>query len=148
MHHYPLKHIRCHQLSLRAIGGYTHNPTDLDVFGINLNNLIAEAISQPFTCSPLPQIDWISLSETPYERSAALALNGALLAIGGKEEGSTTLTVCLYRPKSNSWIKIEGMPIREREQCACTILPCGKVFIIGGDTQQVHIGTITITDTD
>ena len=92
----------------------------------------------------LPQTDWIFLSETPYERSAALALNGALLTVGGEEEGSATM--CLYCPKSNSWIKIEGVLIQERDECACTVLPCGKLFIIGGDTQQVHIGTIIIDE--
>ena len=125
------------------LGGYSHCAGDRDVFCINLNNLIIEAISQPFTTS-LTQTDWSSLPETPYERSAALALNGALLAVGGESGGSTT--VCLYCPSSNSWTKIEGMLFQGREECSCTILPSGKVLIIGGNTQQVHIGTVTIVD--
>ena len=126
------------------LGGYADHATDRNVFCINLNNLVIEAISQPFTSSPSTQTGWVCLSEAPYKRSAALAVNGALLAVGGESEGSTTM--CLYCPSSNSWTKIEEMLVQERVQCACTLLPCGKVFIIGGDTQQVHIGTVTIVD--
>ena len=125
------------------LGGYSYHGSDREAFGINLNDLIIETISQPFT-NLQTQTGWNFLPETPYERSAALDLNGALLAVGGESEGSTTL--CLYCPSHDSWTKIEGMLFRGGDECACTILPCGKVFIVGGDSQQVHIGTVTIAD--
>ena len=126
------------------LGGYTNHAIVQNVICINLNNLVIEAISQPFTGSPSTQTGWVCLPETPYKTSAALALNGALLAVGGESEGSTSM--CLYCPRNNSWTKIEEMLVQERDQCACTLLPCGRVFIIGGDTQQVHIGTVTVVD--
>ena len=122
------------------LGGYSIEVISTDrVLCINLNNLIIQAISQPHTSS-LPA-EWRFLSKTPTTRSTALALNGALLAVGGESEGSA---VCLYQPRSRRWAKVETPFCIGREQCACTVLPSGKVFVVGGSyTEQVHIGTFT-----
>ena len=118
------------------LGGFTYETTDREVLCVNLNDLIIQAISQRPTSSP--STEWYILPSTPLVRSTALALNGALLAVGGELEGSA---VCLYEPRCRRWNKVEEL-LSEREQCACTVLPCGKVFIVGGATEQVHIGTL------
>ena len=118
------------------LGGYTRAKSR-KVLYINLNHLIIQAISDLPTSSP--PSEWCFLPDTPLKRSAALALNGALLAVGGKYGGSA---MYLYQPRSRSWSKIKEQLCSERDECVCTVLPCGKVFIVGGNTEQIHIGIV------
>ena len=80
---------------------------------------------------------WRVLCDSPSERCTALALRGALLAVGGS-------AIFLYKPGTNSWTRIGEMP-SERRECTCTVLPSGEVFIVGGYTHHVDICTLKNT---
>ena len=98
------------------------------VFGVQLDDLISQAVTQPAgTSAPATPLPWMTLPDTPLYGSTALAINGALLAVGGW--GSTT--IYHYQPSSRSWIKAGELPAA-RFCCVCTVLPSGEVLVAGG----------------
>ena len=111
------------------------------VFSVQLDELISQAVSQPAgTRAPPTPSPWMTLPDTPLSLSSALAINGALLAVGG-DFGSTT--IYHYQPSSKSWIKAGELPAG-RSQCCCTVLPSGEVLVAGGsyDCDRVDIAFI------
>ena len=110
------------------------------VFGVKLNDLISQAVSQEDTlASP-----WQSLPDTPVVFSIALAFNGALLAIGGSKLGGLNATkIHLFKPGSGTWVEAGHLHIN-RLRCVCKVLPSGEIFIAGGGNssgalREVHI---------
>ena len=105
-----------------------------------IEDLIHQAVFQISSTSP-----WRSLPDTPFAKSTALSLNGALLAVGG----SNCSSIHLYKPSSNSWVEA-GELLTVRQGCACTLLPSGEIFIVGGDkvlfssSNEVEIGYLEI----
>ena len=103
------------------------------VFRVNLDELISQALSQsaantsPPTCIPSP---WQTLTDTPLTSSTVLVLNGALLTVAGYGNSA----IHYYQPSSRSWVKVGDLPT-ERWQCACTVLPNGEIFVVGGRTK-------------
>ena len=99
------------------------------VFSVHLDNLISQAVLQPAgaRAPPTPTL-WMTLPDTPLYHSTALAINGALLAIGGF--GSCT-AICHYQPSNRSWIKAGELPA-QRTCCCCTVLPSEEVVVVGG----------------
>ena len=113
------------------------------VFSVCLDKLISQAVTPSATAtSPSP---WQTLTDTPLTGSTVLALNGALLAVGGYKNS----TIFCYQPSSRSWVKVGCLPIK-RWQCACVVLPnSGEIFVAGGvapigDSKRVDIGAIII----
>ena len=85
-----------------------------------LDNLISQAVPQsasaiapptrltstlPHTPPTLSMSPWQTLPDTPLERSSALALNGALLAVGGQDEYGVSEAIHLYRPSIKKWVE-------------------------------------------
>ena len=124
------------------LGGYSTDTgrRNKQVIYADLNDLIAQAILQSAVVSPA---QWLSLPDTPLKRCTALALNGALLAVGGE---SDDLTICLYQPTCKTWIRSEEL-LCARKDCACVILPGKRLILVGGDTTQVQIGTFNTPKT-
>ena len=116
------------------VGGYTRGVrASKKVFGVNTDCLISEAVSQPASASAPPtSSSWQALPDTPLEFSTALAINGALLAIGGSSF-SRSKVMYHYQPSSRSWIKAGELPT-VRLDCGCTVLLRGEVFVAGGGT--------------
>ena len=98
-----------------VLGGYTKDGSSKKVFSLCLDYLISQAVPQPASVtalptqstSPSPQTPptlsmspWQTLPDTPLELSSALALNGALLAVGGRGEYSVSKAIHLYQPSS------------------------------------------------
>ena len=101
------------------------------VFSVCLADLIFQATSQPASASAPPTPSpWQSLPDTPLNCSTALAFNGALLAVGGGNFGSTA--IYHYQPSSRSWVKAGELPTR-RSRCTCTVLPSGDLYVAGGN---------------
>lgn len=127
------------------LGGYSTDSINAaghrnkQVIYADLNDLIVQAVLQSATASPAR---WLTLPDTPLKRSTALALNGALLAIGG--ESDDDLAICLYRPTCKTWTISEEL-LCARKDCACSVLPGGRLILAGGDTQQVQIGTLNFS---
>ena len=124
-----------------VVGGF-RRPRDSSkkVFNVQLDELVSQAVSQPAGASaqPSPSL-WMTLPDTPLSYSTALAINGALLAVGGW--GSTT--IYHYQPGSRSWIEAGELPAK-RSCCCCTVLPSGELLVAGGlgTDQRVDIALI------
>lgn len=108
------------------------------VFSVNLDNLIAEAVScSDGVSTPSP---WQSLPDTPLVHSTVVVIGGALLTVGGWKSSS----IHLYQPSHKRWVKVGELPCM-RYQCACAVLPSGELFVTGGcgDIYRVDIATVT-----
>ena len=101
------------------------------VFSVNLDELISQALSQSAgNTSPPQPSPWQTLTSLPLAHSTVLVLNGALLTIGGFESSA----IHHYQPSSRSWVKVGDLPT-QRWLCACTVLPNGEIFVVGGRTR-------------
>ena len=140
---------KCHKISTVTIGntcyllgGFCKGSTT-DVFCVNLDDLISQALSQPAGASAPPTPSpWMTLTVTPEAYSTAFSLNGSLLSAGGGSWKSTV--IYHYQPSSNNWIKAGELPAG-RSCCACTVLPSGEVFVAGGDyntSERVDIASV------
>ena len=94
------------------------------VFSVSLDKLISNAVSPSTDATPSP---WSTLEDLPMELSTALALQGSLLAVGGR--GSSAIHA--YQPSSKSWVKVGDLP-REQWGCGCAIFPNGELLVAGG----------------
>ena len=111
-------------------GGYSSvGVPNRHVFSVCLDELISQAVSQSADATALPSTPspWQTLTDLPPTYSTVLILNGALLAVGGK--GSSAIH--LYQPSRRSWVEVGDLPTA-RQECACTILPSGEIFVAGG----------------
>jgi hypothetical protein len=115
--------------------GFTSRGENKHVFCVSLDELISRAQSTDSISPSIPS-PWQTLTDTPLTNSTVLVLNGALLTVGGEESSA----IHRYQPSSKGWVKVGDLPI-ERFQCACTVLPNGEVFVVGGRTK---IGEISL----
>lgn len=75
-------------------------------------------------------------------RSTALAINGALLAVGACS-GSTNRATHCYQPSNKSWIKAGELPTG-RSHCSCTVLPSGDLYVAGGGVLEDSAAQSTV----
>jgi len=79
---------------------------------------------------------WRTLPAPPLERSAAITVHGALLAVGGCHDNERSIytistAIHVYQPATKSWSKVGDLP-SPRYACACTLLPSGELLVAGG----------------
>lgn len=111
------------------------------VFCVSLQDLIGQATSPQFSAGASAATPshtlWQMLPDTPLIYSTAIAINGALLAIGGEWMWLTNRIIYVYhdQPANNkhNWVKVGVLPTG-RARCACTVLSSGVVIIAGGST--------------
>lgn len=120
------------------LGGYVslRSGNNTSCFCVCIEDLIYDAVFQ----KPSPIPSWHFLPDTPTSKGIALGLNGALLAVGGRQCSS----IYFFKPSCNEWVKI-GELSSNRKECACAILPNGKIFVAGGVSsgmQHVDIGCV------
>ena len=114
------------------LGGYSGGIASEKVFSVQLDKLISQAISQPAgAIAPRTPSPWMTLPDIPQTCSTALAINGALLAVGGGSWGCTYTTIYHYQPSSRCWIEAGELPAA-RSYCCCTVLPSGELLVAGG----------------
>ena len=129
------------------LGGYTEKTsTNKRVVSVCLDDLVSIDVSQPVSKNAPPKpSSWQLLPSTPLQYSTPLALNGALLAVGGGDRLNPTNTIHVYLPNSKEWVKAGEMPAG-RSCCSCIILPNGEIMVIGAglvsSMAQVHIATV------
>lgn len=130
--------VPCHQVSLATIGnmcylvgGLIDNTTfSKRVYSVHIDRLISQNSD---TQSP-----WSTLPDTPGTQAMAVALNGALLAVGGMGAD-----IYMYQPSTRSWENIGRLRIG-RSACACVVLSSGEVLVAGGGERKVAGDTGTI----
>ena len=74
---------------------------------------------------------WRTLPNAPMEYSTAIAVHGSLLAVGGSLGGPRSSAIHIYNQEKNAWNKVGDLPT-ERQDCACCLLPSGKILVAGG----------------
>ena len=124
------------------LGGYPSSDQQTLSICVCVDDLIYHAVFQSTPSLSL----WQCLPDTLSAKCTALSLNGALLAVGGVN----CPFINLYKPSIKSWVKV-GELTSARYACACTVLPSGKLLILGGNatlvapapaTNMVEIGTV------
>ena len=94
-----------------------------------------------------PPAQWDTLTNTLLKWSTAIAVHGALLAVGGRNsEKQRSSAIHMYDKEKNTWNKVEDLPT-ERQNCTCCLLPSGKIFTAGGEgkdgrTSRVDMATV------
>jgi len=87
---------------------------------------------------------WHTLPAPPLERSAAIAIHGALLAVGGCHDNERSTAIHVYQPATNSWSKVGDLP-SPRSSCACTVLHSGELLVAGGwDSNDIRTARVDV----
>ena len=82
---------------------------------------------------------WETLESCPVSNSTCIAVNGELLAVGGKLKENTlvpqyTDAVHKYDPATNSWsVIMDSMPTA-RSSCFAIVTPNNELMVVGGRT--------------
>ena len=134
--------------TLYLMGGNDGNKPVMEVFTVFLPALIRQATTPSEAASPAAsQTLWQTLPPTPLGHSAALALRGSLLAIGGQDDNrEITSAIYLYQPSTRKkWVKVGDLPTA-RDSCVSTLLPSGEFLVLGGsdDHSDDYYGTIRV----
>ena len=111
------------------MGGYTdqHSQQNIQVFHVSISAITSQASQSAIT-----PVQWHTLPNTPLAWSAALALRGSLLAVGGRHGSeNSSSAIHLYQPGSGQWVKVGDLPTA-RYSCSCTLLPSGEILVAGG----------------
>ena len=102
----------------------------------DLSALIRSLASTPFV--------WHKLADSPAKLSTCVAVNGELLAVGGRlydnRKLKATGAVHKFNPATNSWDLISSMPTG-RYQCFVTVIPTNELMVVGGCTESSVLGT-------
>ncbi len=122
--------------TLYLMGGYDHTGETKTVHHVDLNELIAKALSNLDT----PTL-WQTLQEVPLKFSAPLSIGRSLLAVGGWDGNNPSLSIHLYQPDTRRWVKVGDLPTA-RYRCICSVLPSGEVIVAGGETYVDYIRTV------
>lgn len=100
-----------------------------EAFVVSLPNIMHTNASSATTKT---SNQWRTLLPPPLEWSTAIALQGSLLAIGGRHHGNHCSTaIHLYQPSTNSWHNVGDLPT-PRTACSCALLPSGEILVVGG----------------
>ena len=128
------------------LGGFAAIATpNKRVFSVCLDELVSQVVARSAgTTSPSTSSPWQILPETPLERSTALVLDGALLALGGGVDSSA---IHLYKPSSKEWIEAGELPDQRRE-FVCFVLPNGEIFAAAGELVRRDGTTTSFRFTD
>ena len=75
---------------------------------------------------------WHRITDVPVYKSTCAAVNGELVAVGGRDaENKTTAAVHIYNPTTDSWDIISNMTTA-RSLCLVAVLPANEIMVIGG----------------
>ena len=112
--------------TLYLIGGFDHTGATKTVHHVNLDKLIAKALSNLYT----PTL-WQTIREVPLVCSVPLSIGRSLLAVGGNPSSS----IHIYQPDTRRWVKVGYLPT-VRFNCTCSLLSSGEVIVAGGQTSH------------
>ena len=138
--------VRCRDMTSAIVGeecyfmgGFTDqsppnksNKSNKQVFHVSISAITSQAPSQ----SAITPVQWHTLPDTPLACSAALALRGSLLTVGGRHiSEDSSSAIHLYQPGREQWVKVGDLPTA-RDACSCTLLPSGEILVAGGYNKQ------------
>ena len=104
------------------------------------------SVSLPaLTQTDKPPAQWRTLPDAPLESSAAIAVHGSLLAVGGSHGGQRSSAIHVYDQEKKVWNKVGDLPT-EREDCACCLLPSGEILVAGGGGSARRMDVAAVKD--
>ena len=109
----------------------------LYLLGGTLGKKVLSVSLSALTQTDKPPAQWRTLSDAPLECSAAIAVRGSLLAVGGSHGRQRSSAIHVYDQEKNAWNKVGDLPT-EREDCACCLLPSGEILVAGGADRNVN----------
>ena len=119
--------------TLYIMGGLIQPGSDTMVHEVDINELVAKAVSKQATPTTL----WQTIKDIPLKDSTPLCVGGSLLAVGGDENSVSkpNSSIYLYKPDTMArrWVKVGDLPTA-RFNCSCSVLPSREVIIAGGQT--------------
>lgn len=115
---------------LYLLGGYKvfSDAATRKVFTCTVSDLLGSC-SQPHTAASV----WQQIADAPLLASTCVAVNGEILAIGGRHSWEWTPKSDIYRydPASKSWNKLGDLP-SPRYSSLAVVLPGKKLMVVGG----------------
>ena len=133
--------VYCHRMTSIIIEG------ELYLLGGTLNKQVLSISLSALTQAGKAPAQWCALSNAPLENSAAIAVCGSLLAVGGNHDKQSSSAIHIYQKNKNAWTKVGDLPT-VREHCSCCLLPSGEMLVAGGKahndwTSQLDVATVT-----
>jgi serine/threonine protein kinase len=131
------------------LGGYDKNIDPITLpYRCPLSALLRPSSTKSLSLEICSTTDvWSSASDVPVKHSTYVIFCGQLLALGGVDSYSKSITaVFLYDPSTDIWEVVSHMRL-PRQQCFAAVLPGNQLLVVGGkiDTEQitnaVEIGT-------
>ena len=99
------------------------------VFMCSLTELLQSSSSSPSAL-------WHRVTDVPAYNSTCTAVNGELLAVGGRDKSrKPTSTIHRYNPITNSWELISNM-LTARFCSLVAVFPTNEMIIVGGNTKS------------
>ena len=132
-----------------TLGGYGKNIDAIkSVYRCSLSALLRPCSTRSLSLETNTKLDvWSSVSDVPVKHSTYVIFCCQLLAIGGVDSYSKSITaIFLYSPSTNTWEVVSCMRL-PRQRCFAAALPGNRLIVMGGetDTEQktnaVEIGT-------
>ena len=90
---------------------------------------------------------WYKAADSAFHYSTCAAVNGELVAVGGRDSEDEKVTAAVHKYKSgaNSWDLISSMPTA-RHQCLVAVLPSKELIVVGGNKHSMPTDTVEIAD--
>ena len=129
---------------LYLLGGFDKSDNSKSILACSLEKLLQS--SSETLCDSV----WQRITDVPVHRSTCAAVNGDLVAVGGRNERKeTTAAIYKYNPTTDSWDLISYMPTG-RYDCLVAFLPTNEMIVLGGYTppifavtDKIEIATVT-----
>ena len=112
------------------------------LLSVSLPTLISHALQGKHCDTSI----WEKIPDVPLYQSSLFSIGNMLLIAGGNHSGTVgnllsvmrvkdtkvSADIHLFNPHMSQWLKIGELP-ESRMGCACTVLPCGKLLVAGGE---------------
>ena len=118
------------------MGGHTDasdGPTT-EVYSVSLPALISQLHSPGTRKRGKQQQIWKKIPGLQTTRSTPLAINGSLLAIGGRADKAVT-AIYLYQLDTGNWVKVGDLPT-PRYCCTCAMITDQEILVAGGEDDK------------
>jgi N-acetylneuraminic acid mutarotase len=101
---------------------------------VETKSVLTCSLTEILQSSPSSSSIWHRVADAPAYLSTCAAVNGELLAVGGRKGMKPSSAIHKYNPTTNSWDLISNTPTA-RYDCHVAILPTNEIMVVGG-----HIG--------
>ena len=123
---------------LYMLGGWDDKDLTKSVLTCSLTELLQSSSS--LSSSSI----WRRVADAPAYRSTCAAVNGELLAVGGRnKDDKPSSAIHKYNPTTNSWDLISNTPTAKWHSLIA-VLPTNEMMVVGGRTELIGYDLNTI----